>query len=93
MPRHMILASGWLAFWKRASLLCPWPNNDVLINMLRMRFALLASFYFLNTCVAASSDPCLLVIRVCMWSPSIVNRADLCGQEDIRGRMECDFQS
>lgn len=76
MTRHMILVSGWLACWNRLSLLCTWPNNDVLRSMGRLRFALSASFYFLNTCVAASSDPCLPGSHVFMWSPSSVNRAD-----------------
>ena len=41
----IILAFGWLAFQNRTSQLCHWPNDVLIIRMLRMWFTLLASFY------------------------------------------------
>lgn len=64
MPEHIILASDWLAFNDRASLLHDWPNDVLIIRMLRMRFSLLGKFLVFAYLYGGPNDPCLLVLHV-----------------------------
>ena len=69
----IILALGWLAFQNRTSLLCHWPNDVLIIRMLRMWFTLLASFY--NTFWILVQQPSIILVCVCVLSRSVMSNS------------------